>query len=324
MRWYASDNKLKYPFKLFSLIDLIAILPSILMLSANLTALRFFRIFRMLRVLKITRYINFYIWFKTHGQKAHIKAIIIKITLVFVLWISGSFILLITENSKGFDNFKDSLWNVVIMTMSGLDGDVPSSNWGRFETALLMFIGILIISFITGEIISVIMEKTQQKGKIELLPDNIKLVNHIIIINKNKQLYNIIKQIYGAYEGKHYIIIVSEDIKTFDIPDKKLSKKVLGLNANILEKDNLKLLSIEESLGIIILSPEENEKKGVISAISVINRIREIKEQERNLNKNFKLVIEVKNENRYKDYQNILPRLNEIKKIYSYFIARIL
>ncbi len=314
IRWYVSENRLKYPFKILSLIDLFAILPSILMFSSNFTALRVFRLFRILRVLKIARYINFYIWITTESKKRHLIPIFIKIGAIFGLWIFGAVLLLFTENSKGFTSVTESLWNVVIITMSGLDGDTPVSALGKFEVAFLMFLGILIVGFITGEIISALMEKAQQKGKINLLPFNTKLSNHIVIINQNKQLYNIAKQINGAYGGKNYIIIVSEGIKNFEIHDKNLSKRVLGFDGDILDKENLDSLKLEDALSVIILSPEENENRGVISAISVINKIRELKENGIEISKNFKLVIEVRKESRYNDYQNILPRLEEVRE----------
>lgn len=314
IRWYTSSNKLKYPFKILSLIDLFAILPSILMFSSNFTALRIFRLFRILRVLKIARYINFYIWITTESKKRHLVPIFIKISAIFGLWIFGAVLLSFTENSKGFTSITDSLWNVVIITMSGLDGDTPVSALGKFEVAFLMFLGILIIGFITGEIISALMERAQQKGKVEILPYGTKLSNHIVIINQNEQLYSILEQINGAYNGKNYIIVVSEDIKDFEIYDKKLSKRILGLNGDILDKKNLESLKLEEAISVIILSPEENENRAMISAISIINKIRELKEKNIEIRNDFKLVIEVRRENRYKDYQNILTRLDEIKK----------
>jgi len=314
LRWSTSKNRLKYPFGFFAIIDLLAILPTILMFSSNFTALRILRIARILRVLKITRYVNFYIWFSTQAKKRHLTPILIKIGAVFGLWIFGAVLLLLTENSKGFISISDSLWNVVIITMSGLDGDTPVSNLGKFEVAFLMFLGILIVGFITGEIISALMERGERKGKIELLPPNTKLSNHIVIINQNKQLYNIIEQINGAYNGNCYIVVVSEGIKDFEIHNKKLAKRVLGLDGDILNKKNFNSLKLEEALSVIILSPEENENRGVISAISIINKIRELKEDDINIGKNFKLVIEVRKKSRYEDYQNILPRLDEIKE----------
>lgn len=255
-----------------------------------------------------------YMWFKTQIHKRHLVPIFIKIGAIFGLWIFGAILLDFTENSKGFISITHSLWNVVIITMSGLDGDTPVSSLGKFEVAFLMFLGILIVGFITGEIISGLMERAQEKGKIEILPYNTKLSNHIVIINQNKQLYNILEQINGAYHGKNYIIVVSEDIKNFEIHDKKLSKRVLGLNGDILNKKNLESLKLKEAISVIILSPEKNENRAVISAISIINKIRELKEKNIEISKDFKLVIEVREESRYKDYQNILTRLDEIKK----------
>jgi voltage-gated potassium channel len=317
VRWIVSDKKLKYPFTLSAVIDLLAILPFFLTLFPWLTTLRFFRIFRMLRLLKILKYINLYIWFKTQIDKRNIGPISRNIIIVIILWFFGALILFLT--SGGYDSFWDSLWNVIIIIMSGMDVEGPKSAWGKVEVVFLMFIGILLIGFITGEIISGLMEKEKRRGKVDLLPLNTKLSEHIIIINQNKQLYNIVEQINGAYNDKHYIVLASEGIKDFEIHNKKLSKKVLGMDGDILKENNLERLNLEKALGVIILTPEDDENRGVMTSLAVINKLRKIKENVNKkedgngLDKKFKLVIEVRKEERYRDYNNILTRLDEVK-----------
>jgi Trk K+ transport system NAD-binding subunit len=163
------------------------------------------------------------------------------------------------------------------------------------------------------------MEKEKRRGKVDLLPLNTKLSEHIIIINQNKQLYNIVEQINGAYNDKHYIVLASEGIKDFEIHNKKLSKKVLGMDGDILKENNLERLNLEKALGVIILTPEDDENRGVMTSLAVINKLRKIKENVNKkedgngLDKKFKLVIEVRKEERYRDYNNILTRLDEVK-----------
>lgn len=69
LRIIVSDNKLKFIFSFYGLIDLIAILPFFISTGIDLCSVRVFRLLRLFRILKIARYttaINTYaIAFKT-------------------------------------------------------------------------------------------------------------------------------------------------------------------------------------------------------------------------------------------------------------------
>ncbi len=56
LRIATSENKLRYIFSFYGLIDLIAILPFYLSLGVDLRGIRAFRLFRIFRLLKLTRY----------------------------------------------------------------------------------------------------------------------------------------------------------------------------------------------------------------------------------------------------------------------------
>ncbi len=56
LRIYVSENKFKFIFSFFGIIDLIAILPFYIVSGFDLRAVRVFRLLRLFRILKLLRY----------------------------------------------------------------------------------------------------------------------------------------------------------------------------------------------------------------------------------------------------------------------------
>ncbi len=83
IRFGCAEDKIKFFFKPFSLLDLIAITPFLL----RLTNIQFIRIFRWLRILRLIRFINFKVYFLRISSEDGVIFARILFTLFTILFI---------------------------------------------------------------------------------------------------------------------------------------------------------------------------------------------------------------------------------------------
>ena len=58
LRWYSAENRWLYPFTAMALLDLLAILPGLMMLTSEMMMLRMVRGVRLLRLLRLLRLVR--------------------------------------------------------------------------------------------------------------------------------------------------------------------------------------------------------------------------------------------------------------------------
>lgn len=152
LRFWSAENKLRFVFNLYSLIDLIAILPFLF------TALdiRFIRIFRWFRILRLIRFFEgkTIFGYVTRQDSAIFARILFSIfTIIFVF--SG----LIYQvehptNAEDFATFLDAIYfSVATMTTVGFGDITPVSQTGRLLTVLMILTGIALIPWQLGKLI---------------------------------------------------------------------------------------------------------------------------------------------------------------------------
>ncbi len=291
LRWYTSPNRFKFPFTPLALIDLIAIIPTILVLSSNFVILRTFRGIRLLRVLRLIRLLKFlrygFVLYQyiidlkiRYGEiKERYRFNNIGTLFIFstIAWILGSNIIYLTEKSFGddmgpFSNYWDSYWNILIVLISGIEDKEPISFIGKVEVTFLLVVGICFVAIITGEIISILIKRLQNIDKIRVKPKSVKLKNHIIILGENVHLYNIIKQINSALENNYYILIVSEKADEIKINPKDNFKKVFVYPANPLNPLILNDINLQDAFRVIILSENDDDNSALMKMVAVYSR----------------------------------------------------
>ncbi len=299
LRVYSAKDRLKYIISFFAIIDLLAILPGFLLLNESFRHLRIIRLVRLIRIIKIFRYINFEIWYDSINKKIHISSLFKVFIITLIIWVISSNLLYFIEDNSGMDYYFNSYWKILIVLISGFDIEGPKTVLAKFEIIIVLFLGITFVSIITGEVVSILMNIESRKGKVSLLSSVKNLTNHIVIINKNNSLNNIIEQIVGAYNNKYYIIIVAQNAKDIPIIEKKrkkdgnnkmekdsyrnIYKKVFAIDANLLHYDSIDLLNLENAKTIMIL-PEEGVKddnRSLMFAMAVVNRIKDKKSKAR-------------------------------------------
>lgn len=159
LRFWSAEHKLKFVFKFFSLIDLIAILP----LFLGWMDLRFIRLFRWFRILRIVRFWKFET--KLFGIKAQDGIVLARIflTLFSLIFVYAGLIYQVEHevNGDGLHNFFDAFYFVVVtMTTVGYGDVTPLSPVGRVMTVLMIFTGVLFIPWQLSELIGQVVKSS--------------------------------------------------------------------------------------------------------------------------------------------------------------------
>jgi len=178
LRLITADLKLKkgicsfiiYPFTPMAIIDLVAILPSVIVISSGL---RLFKIFRLLRTLRVLRV------FKVIRYSTPIQMILgifkrTKESLLFVCGIAIGYVLvsaLVVFNVEPdtFGNFFDAVyWATVSLTTMGYGDIYPVTVAGKIVTMLSSFMGIAIVALPAGIITTGLMEELNESKETTL------------------------------------------------------------------------------------------------------------------------------------------------------------
>ncbi len=168
-RMWVAEHKVKHFFNIYSLIDLVAILP-IMVHFANLS---FFRVFRILRLFRMLRVLRFQRIFKSKntmfGNLSDSQLIIIRIvlTLFTIVLISSGLIWTVENkiNPRQFTNIWEAMYFAVVTITTVGYGDITPISWqGRTVAVLIILSGIALIPWQLGKLIKVLFfEVTKTK-----------------------------------------------------------------------------------------------------------------------------------------------------------------
>ena len=161
-RLYAAKNRLKQLVDIYSIIDLIAILPTISMLVfphfditfniGFIKLIRSFRIFRIFRFLRFTADPDFFFGSITMQL---LKVIRLFLTILIIFFISsGLFFYVESDLNPSVNNFGDAFYfTVVALTTVGFGDIIPRTYAGKWVTILMIFSGIILIPWQVSRIV---------------------------------------------------------------------------------------------------------------------------------------------------------------------------
>lgn len=165
----------KYIFSFMAIVDLLAILPSLLLIIlpqgmlADLQFIRMLRIMRVFRVLKITRYSSS---LKMMGEVLKDKRSDLSITIfvTFVLMIISSTLMYYAEHTTQPDQFPDIVhafwWAVATLTTVGYGDVYPVTALGKILSGIIAILGIGLVALPTGILSSAFVDRMEaQKRK---------------------------------------------------------------------------------------------------------------------------------------------------------------
>jgi voltage-gated potassium channel len=161
-RWYYSDNKYHYPFKILSIIDLVSILPFYIGFFVNSNILGIIRTLRVLRLFKLIRYNPFLLNVLSKIYKIKNDLLIVGyIVIIFI--VLSSVMILQFEQSEQPDKFSkpsDALWwSLVTMATVGYGDLSPITIGGRIVATFTMIGGIGIFGVFVSLIGNAFMNK---------------------------------------------------------------------------------------------------------------------------------------------------------------------
>lgn len=168
IRFWCAEHKLKFFFSLYSIIDLIVILPFFL----KMVDVSFILLFRWFRILRLIRFfeLKVYLIGKISTEDSIILARIL-FTLFTIIFVFSGLIYQVEHpiNPEAFNTFLDAVYfSVVTMTTVGFGDVTPISEGGRLMTVLMILTGISLIPWQVGDLIKQLI-KTQTQKRIQCI-----------------------------------------------------------------------------------------------------------------------------------------------------------
>ena len=183
--------RLKYIFSFSAIIDLIAILPSLLAFLFPTVDLRFVRALRIFRLLKFSRYSNsintllVVLW----DQRKSLGAAFFILFIVLIISSSGMYIVEKDIQPDKFGSIPQSMWwSIVTLTTVGYGDVYPVTSMGKFFGSIIIILGIGTVALPSGILASAFTEYTRRNQK--KYEDKLKfmLSDNIIDDNERKEL----------------------------------------------------------------------------------------------------------------------------------------
>lgn len=170
LRIIVADNKLKFIFSFYGLIDLTAILPFYISRTVDLRSIRIFRLFRLFRAFKLFRYSRALKRFRTAFSMIREELIIFLTATMFLFFISSVGIYYF-ENAAQPDKFSSIFdcmwWSIATLTTVGYGDVFPITVGGKIFTFFILIIGLGIIAIPTGLIASALTKCVNEELEVK-------------------------------------------------------------------------------------------------------------------------------------------------------------
>lgn len=156
-----AERRLGYVFSFYGLIDLLAILPSILAAGVDLRFLRVVRLLRVTRLLKLVRYSESIARFHLAIRLVRSELILFGAASTVVIYLAGVGIYFFEsqEQPEAFRSVFDGIWwAVATLTTVGYGDAYPVTAGGRAFTMVILLVGLGFISVPTGLIATALGE----------------------------------------------------------------------------------------------------------------------------------------------------------------------
>ena len=168
LRVILSDNKIKFIFSFYGIIDLVAVLPFYLSIGFDLRSIRIFRLLRLFRAFKLLKYTSALDKMIMAFKSIKEELILFMVTSSFLLYISAVGIYFFENEAQpeGFKSIFHSLWwSVTTLTTVGYGDLYPITAGGKIFTTFIVFIGLGIIAVPTGLFATALNNLVKEKSK---------------------------------------------------------------------------------------------------------------------------------------------------------------
>lgn len=169
VRFWCAETKWRYCFSLYSMIDLLAILPFVI----GAGDIRFIRVFRWFRILRLIRFMEgkTMLGYFTSEDSAIFTRILL--TLFIIVFVFSGLIYQVehSRNPDRFTTFLDAVYfAVATMTTVGFGDVTPVTQTGRLLTILMIWTGIALIPWQFGDLIKRLIKTANQAKQQTICP----------------------------------------------------------------------------------------------------------------------------------------------------------
>lgn len=166
LRILVADNRLRFIFSFYGLVDLAAILPFYLLAGVDLRAVRLPRLFRVFGIFKLLRYTRSIQRFKDAFLEIREALVLYLIATGLLIFLSSVGIYYFESRTQPEDFgsvFHCFWWAIVTLTTVGYGDTVPVTVGGRVFTAIVLILGVGTVAVPSGLFASA-MTRTADKG----------------------------------------------------------------------------------------------------------------------------------------------------------------
>jgi len=154
LRFYGAPDRWLYVRELYSIIDIAAIMPTLILIAIPtyffVYDIRFIQIIRVLAVFRVFRFLRFitkdHLFFGFISlEMVNVARLVVSVIMLFFVY-SGLFFFVESPVNPKVQNFGDAFYfTVVAVSTVGFGDIVPVSSWGRLVTLAMIISGIIII-----------------------------------------------------------------------------------------------------------------------------------------------------------------------------------
>jgi len=165
-RIYTSENRLKFIFSFYGVIDFLAIFPFYIAPAVDLRTLRLLRLLRLARLLKLARYNNALLRFGKALSLAKEELIIFSVGSLVMLYLAAVGVYHFEHQAQPdvFRSIFDCLWwAVATLTTVGYGDIYPITAGGRMFTFLVLMLGLGLVAVPTGIVSSALSAIRQEQ-----------------------------------------------------------------------------------------------------------------------------------------------------------------
>ncbi|QJY36182.1 ion transporter [Vibrio europaeus] len=167
VRVICAENKLRFIFSFFGLVDLLAILPFYITSGLDLRSVRAFRLLRLFRIFKLARY-------NAAVRRFHHAFVIAKEELALFLAVSLIILYLASVGIYYFEHpvqpesfssiFHSLWWAVATLTTVGYGDIYPITVGGKIFTFFVLIVGLGVVSIPAGLVASALSKAREMEG----------------------------------------------------------------------------------------------------------------------------------------------------------------
>lgn len=165
LRLAVAENKRKFIFSFYGLVDLLAILP-FYVAAVDLRAIRIFRLLRLVRILKLFKYNQAVKRFNRALSLAKEELTLFGFVAAIMLYLSAVGIYYF-EHTAQPDQFKSVFhslwWAVTTLTTVGYGDAYPITAGGKVFTCVVLMVGLGIIAVPTGLLASALSQAREEE-----------------------------------------------------------------------------------------------------------------------------------------------------------------